>query len=600
MTTNLETVETPQIEAFTTNLSHKIQADRDDYVIIGRESETTHVIESLMRRTKNSPVLIGEPGVGKTAIVEKLAMEILDERVPSKIQGMEIVELSIAALQGPDFIHNFDNLLSELKANLDQYILFIDEVHMIMGAGDQQGSLDIGNLLKPALARGDFMIISATTADEYHQFIRKDGALDRRFQPVQVNEPSIDESIRIMSGLKPVLEDYYQMSIHQSALKNAITISNRYITAQYLPDKAIDLVEGAAARLVLEKGTELTTQDVLKQVEQVTGIPATSLNKTAAQRSLEFSKALEGRVMGQPRAIKTISKRVQKVSVGHNDPNRPLGVEFLLGPSGTGKTELVKTMAEVLFDSEDNMLRFDMSEYKDSSASSKFIERATSGIIKNPYTIVLLDEIEKASEDVFDLLLQILQDGVLTNAQGKTAVFRNAYIVMTSNEGFKFIDDQMNYKGIPEGEFDETNQDIIKGIEKELKNRFRPELVNRIDDTIIFNPLSKSAVRSITKKRLAEYAALVQKQNGWLVTYDQNVVEYIADTAYEPENGARPIGRTISRLIDNVIVTQVLERGLENPNAKYRIHIETKLPDDNESNSLFDRRALHFKRAPIS
>lgn len=590
--------ESTSIELFTSNLSKKIADKQDNFVIIGREAETSKVVESLMRRTKNAPVLIGEPGVGKTAIVEKLAIEILNERVPDKLKQMEILELSIASLQGPNFIKNFDSLISEMKQRRDDYILFIDEVHMIMGAGDEKGSLDMGNLLKPALARGDFMIISATTEDEYHKFIRKDGALDRRFQPVQVSEPSKNEAYHIMQGLKPGLESYYGLTIDNDALTHSIAISQRYITAQYLPDKAIDLVEGAAARLLINGQTRLTTDDILKQVEEVTGIPATSLSKSAAQRSLEFTEKLNQRVLGQTRATNTISKRVQKVAVGHNDPNRPLAVEFLLGPSGTGKTELVKTMAEVLFDSEEAMLRFDMSEYKDASAGEKFIERATAGILKNPYTIVLLDEIEKASEDVFDLLLQVLQDGILTNAQGKTAVFRNAYIIMTSNEGFEFIEDQMNYKGIPEGEFDETNNDIVQGIHDELLNRFRRELVNRIDDIIMFNQLSKTAIQAITEKRLKEFTELVHHENGWKISYDEQVVEYIADTAYEPENGARPIARTISRLIDNNLVTQILERGLVNPNAKYHVHISV---DDSKTkeNSMFDRRFLTFKRRPL-
>ena len=589
------------IEQYTTNLSKKIANKLDDYVVIGRKDETRKVIESLQRRTKNSPVLVGEPGVGKTAVVEGLAKQILENKVPERLLNTQIVSLNVASLQGENFSQNFERLLAELKEKRDKYILFIDEVHMIMGAGDSKGSLDMGNLLKPALSRGEFRVISATTSDEYHDFIEHDAALERRFQVVKVDEPNDIEAREIMMGLKPTFENYYDMHIDNEAIESSINISKRYINQHFLPDKAIDLVEGAAARLTLTNKKILETRDILDQVQEVTGIPTEQLSKSNIQRSLELSKTLNKRVLGQTRATNAISRRVQKVAVNHNDKKRPLAVEFLLGPTGTGKTELAKTMASVLFDDEDNMLRFDMSEYKDEHAVEKFIERATAGIIKNPYTIVLLDEVEKANPDVFDLLLQIFQDGILTNKRGKTAVFRNAYIILTSNEGFKFINDQMNYVGLPEGEFDSTNDSVMKGIKKELLNRFRPELINRIDDIVMFNQLNMNDVKAITRKRMQEYSEMVLKENGWKVIYDEKVIKYLAETAYEPENGARPIVRVIGNLIDSVISTQILNQQIENPNAKFIIKIDTIKNSSLglEEDSLYDDRKLQFSMKPF-
>lgn len=593
---------TTAIESFTTNLSSKIKTNPDKYVVIGREEETRKVMESLQRRTKNSPVLVGEPGVGKTAVVEGLAKKIIEGAVPERLKDVDVLTLEVASLQGENFTKNFEQLISELTNQRNKYILFIDEVHTIMGAGSNRGLLDMSNLLKPSLARGDFRVISATTSDEYHEYIEPDAALERRFQQVMVNEPSDDEAEVIMLGLKKSFEDFYGMVIADQAIKDSIYLSKRYINQHFLPDKAIDLLEGTAARLSLSGKQTLNSKDVLDQVQEVTGIPTETLSKSGVQRALELSKVLSKRVIGQIRATNTISRKVQKVAVGHNDPKRPLAVEFLLGPTGTGKTELVKTMASVLFNSEENILRFDMSEFIGAGAVDKFIERATAGIIKNPYTIVLMDEIEKASPAVFDLLLQVFQDGVLTDKRGKTAVFRNAYIIMTSNEGFKFINDQMKYGGLPEGDFDVTKRDIEKGIKKELQNRFRPELINRIDDIVMFNQLSTDAIQTITKKQLDRYASMVKNKNKWKITYTDDVVSFIADTAYDPENGARPVQRTINDLVDDVVSKQVLKYQIKNPNAIFEIHM-TIAKDESlnlAENSIYDPRKIKFGIRPIN
>lgn len=589
------------IEQFTTNLSQQVSENPEQYVVIGRDDETIKVIESLQRRTKNSPVLIGEPGVGKTAVVEGLTKRILNGDVPERLIGVQVLILEVASLQGENFTKNFEALIHELKENRDDYILFIDEVHTIMGAGASRGLLDMSNLLKPSLARGDFRVVSATTVDEYHEYIEPDAALERRFQKIMINEPSDDEAAIIMRGLKPSLESFYDLKIDDEAILSSIHLSKRYINDHFLPDKAIDLLEGAAARVTLEKKNSLVLDDILNQVQEVTGIPTESLSKSNVQRALELSEILSKRVLGQVRATDTVSQEVQKVAVKHNDPNRPLAVELLLGPTGTGKTELVKTMAQVLFDSEDNLLRFDMSEFVDAQAVDKFIERATAGIMKNPYTIVLLDEIEKASPAVFDLLLQIFQDGILTNKRGKQAVFRNAYIVMTSNEGFKFINDQMKYGGLPEGKFDVQDKGIERGIKKELQNRFRPELINRIDDIIMFNQLSMKSVQAITAKKFKEYAQMVKQENGWKILYDEEVIKYLAQNAYNPEEGARPVQRTINDLVDTVVSKQILKYQLINPMGKYvmRLRVAKNPGLQLEESSLYDDRKLKFLIKPL-
>lgn len=584
------------VEKYTTNLTERIRNNLDDYKVIGRDAETRKLIESLLRRTKNSPVLVGEPGVGKTAIVEGFILRQLEGKLPNRFDGVQVVQLSISSLQGPDFMKNFEGLLHELTDNRDKYILFIDEMHMIMGAGQSKGTMDMGNLLKPSLARGNFMVIGATTSDEYQTFIESDGALERRFQKIMVNEPSVKDAQTIMLGLKPSIERFHGITIEDAAINAAISLSKRYITEHYLPDKAIDLIDAAASRVVLDGKHQLKVADVDKQIEEITGIPTAALNKSNAVRALELPKVLNKRVLGQPRAINTVTAMVNSVLVNHNKAGQPLGSFFFLGPSGTGKTELVKSLAAVLFDDEQNLLRFDMSEYKEKNATTKFIQRATSGIRKQPYTILLLDEIEKANPNVFDLLLQILQDGILTDERGRTADFSNAYVVMTSNSGYKFIDDRMQYEGLPEGDYTVKDATFVKGVKKELLNKFRPEFINRIDEIVVFNQLTPAYLQDITRLRLNEYVKTVKQANNWQISFNDEVVEYIADTAYEPEYGARPIVRTIRDKVDKVVSQVILRKELEEPGTKYHLNLSIKKNEELHlsENSRYDDRMINF------
>ncbi|WP_419154752.1 AAA family ATPase [Weissella minor] len=593
--------ELPNIQRFTTNLTDKVNAKPDEFTVIGRDTEVRKLSESLLRKTKNSPVLVGDPGVGKTAIVEGFVKKQLNHELPEKLNRTEVIELSIAALQGPDFLQNFENLIQELKENRNDYILFIDEVHMIMGAGDDNGSLDMGNLLKPSLARGEFMVISATTQDEYQTYIEGDSALERRLQRITVLEPTIDHSIDIMNGLRHGFESFYNLTISDEAVRDSVLLSKRYDSEHFLPDKAIDLLESTAARLMLQGKKQLDYIDVADQVEEQTGIPASSITKSNVERAMNLTQTLDQRVLGQPRATETVAHNVQKVLVKHNNPGKPLGSMFFLGPSGTGKTELAKAMAQVMFDDETNMLRFDMSEYKEESATSKFIERATANIRRNPYTIVLLDEMEKANKNVFDLILQILQDGMLTNSRNKTADFSNAYIIMTSNEGFKYIEDKETYEGIPTGQFGIRDSEIMHDIKEELQHRFRPEFVNRIDDIVLFSPLNKAAIKEITTLRMNEYVAMVKQQNNWEIKYSTAVIDYIADTAYDPSYGARPVARTIREKIDNILSYYILYEQIQEPQARFLADIEV-VKDTTlglQDGSRFDDRKIEIKLSKI-
>ncbi|MDR3241725.1 MAG: ATP-dependent Clp protease ATP-binding subunit [Lactobacillaceae bacterium] len=580
------------IDRFTDDVTERISANPDKYVITGRDPEIQKVITSLTRLTKNSPVLLGEPGVGKTAVVEGFAKEILQTDTLATFANVHVVSLNIAALVGEHFTEYIDALIHELSEKRDDYILFIDELHMIMGAGDSNGSLDAGNILKPALARGDFRVIGATTLDEYHEFIEKDGALERRFQPIMVDEPSIDQTIYILNKMKPRFEKFYSIKVESDAIKSAVEKSVRYINDRFLPDKAIDLLDGASARIKLAKQDVLTADDILKELEIITGIPTSSLTKTSAERGLALRSVLSRRVLGQQRAINSVARAIRRTLVNHNDYGKPLASLLFMGPTGVGKTELAKATAEALFDDENKMIRFDMSEFNQESSGTVFADRAARQIKDNPYTVVLLDEIEKAHSAVFDLMLQIMQDGILTDSTGKTRSFKNALIIMTSNLGYKLINQQNELVGLTHDDFGHSDKSFMNNVSTELKNSFRPEFVNRLDEIVVFNQLDREDIKHITELKLSQYQAMIQRENGWELDYADDLVDYISNEGFDPANGARPIARAINLKLDDPIATLMLKEQQIAPNVAHQITITVEEPE--KRSERFDNRTLAF------
>ncbi len=621
------------LERYTTDLTRLAELGKLDPVI-GREEEIRRVAQILMRKTKNNPVLIGEPGVGKTAVVHGLAQRIVEGNVPDPLKERKILQLDIGALlAGSKFRGEFEDrlkaVIEEVRKMQDRAILFIDELHTIVGAGAAEGAVDAANLLKPALASGELRVIGATTLDEYRERIEKDGALERRFQPVFVKEPSVKETIQILMGLKERFEKHHDLRITDDAIKAAAKLSNRYITGRKLPDKAIDLLDEAcsAVRLKLsempeevkvlkERITKLTEEgriaaqyndfekagkikdeldqlikeyeskrakwieetgvddvvdqeDVAEVVSRWSGVPVTRLLEDEARKLLRMEEELKKRVKGQDRAIEVISDAVRRARAGLSDPNRPIGVFLFLGPTGVGKTHLARQLAWFLFNDENALLRIDMSEYMEKHAVSRLIgappgyigfERGgqlTEAVRRRPYQVILFDEIEKAHPDVFNIMLQIFDAGRLTDAQGHVVDFKNTIIIMTSNIASRvLLDTNLD---------DERKRSIL---EAELRKHFRPEFLNRITEIVIFKPLDMETIKEIVDLEMEGIKRALAEKNIEL-EIDESAREFLAKEGYSQEFGARPLKRTIERLVANELSRMIISGELkENSSIK--------------------------------
>lgn len=606
--------------------------------VIGREKEIQRVIQILSRRTKNNPVLIGEPGVGKTAVAEGLALEIAKGNVPEILKDKRVVSLDLTGMvAGAKYRGDFEE---RIKAAIDEVkkskntILFIDELHTIVGAGAAEGSADAANILKPSLARGDFQVIGATTLNEYRKYIEKDAALERRFQPVKVGEPTPEQAVQILKGLRDSYEAHHKVKITDEAINVAVTLSSRYIADRYLPDKAIDLIDEGASKVRLasltspdnvkeledeiadyekekasaineqdferaarlrdeqkelqtklddakkkwqeqQKGNsgEVTAEDIAKIVSEWTGIPVVQLTKEESERLLNMENVLHERVIGQSEAVTAIAKAIRRGRVGLKDPKRPVGSFIFLGPTGVGKTELCKALAEAMFGDENAMLRLDMSEYMEKHTVSKLIGsppgyvgfeeggQLTEKVRRKPYSVVLFDEIEKAHPDVFNMLLQILEDGRLTDSQGRTVDFKNTIIIMTSNVGARLITEKQSSLGFnSENENAEEGEkkDIKELVTGELRKVFRPEFLNRVDDIIVFNKLNKDEIKQIAVKMLKTLENRLDKMN-IKISFTDNAVSEIANKGFDENYGARPLRRAIQNEIEDPLSEQMLE-----------------------------------------
>ena len=606
--------------------------------VIGREKEIQRVIQILSRRTKNNPVLIGEPGVGKTAVAEGLALEIAKGNVPEILKDKRVVSLDLTGMvAGAKYRGDFEE---RIKAAIDEVkkskntILFIDELHTIVGAGAAEGSADAANILKPSLARGDFQVIGATTLNEYRKYIEKDAALERRFQPVKVGEPTPEQAVEILKGLRDSYEAHHKVKITDEAINAAVTLSSRYIADRYLPDKAIDLIDEGASKVRLasltspdnvkeledeiadyekekasaineqdferaarlrdeqkelqtklddakkkwqeqQKGNsgEVTAEDIAKIVSEWTGIPVVQLTKEESERLLNMENVLHERVIGQSEAVTAIAKAIRRGRVGLKDPKRPVGSFIFLGPTGVGKTELCKALAEAMFGDENAMLRLDMSEYMEKHTVSKLIGsppgyvgfeeggQLTEKVRRKPYSVVLFDEIEKAHPDVFNMLLQILEDGRLTDSQGRTVDFKNTIIIMTSNVGARLITEKQSSLGFNsenENAEESEKKDIKELVTGELRKVFRPEFLNRVDDIIVFNKLNKDEIKQIAVKMLKTLENRLDKMN-IKISFTDNAISEIADKGFDENYGARPLRRAIQNEIEDPLSEQMLE-----------------------------------------
>ena len=609
--------------------------------VIGRDEEITRTIQILSRRTKNNPVLIGEPGVGKTAIAEGLAQKIAANDVPEELQDKKLLSLDLSGMvAGTKFRGEFEerikNLLEEVKKD-GNVILFIDELHTIVGAGNAEGAVDAANIIKPALGRGEIRVIGATTLAEYRKYIEKDAALERRFQPVHVGEPTVEQSIAILKGLREKYEEHHHLKITDDAVTAAVELSHRYINDRFLPDKAIDLMDEAASRVRMdtqskspdlkaieeklatlakekaaavsaqdfEKAAQLrdiekgyreqaenerekqkreqktsrdsvTEEDIANVVSGWTGIPVMRLTEDEGERLLRLEETMHARVVGQEEAVSAVAKAIRRGRVGIKDPKRPIGSFLFLGPTGVGKTELCKTLAEAMFGDENAMIRIDMSEYMERHTVSRLIGappgyvgfdeggQLTEKVRRKPYSVVLFDEIEKAHEDVWNILLQILEDGVVTDSQGRHIDFKNTVIVMTSNVGAKEITNTGSKLGFSGENADDADRfaHVREAVMNELRRTFKPEFLNRIDETIVFRRLSESDIAEIARRMVAATAKRIAGL-GVTLTADESAIGKLAAVGFDPAYGARPLRRTIRSHVEDAVAEQILEGKLK-------------------------------------
>ena len=625
---------TPSLDEFGRDLTLAAQELRLDPVV-GREKEIERVIQILARRTKNNPVLLGEPGVGKTAVAEGLAIRIVNAEVPDVLDGKKIIQLDMGLLvAGTKYRGEFEERLKKIMDEIRQagnVILVIDEMHTLIGAGAAEGAIDAANILKPALSRGEIQVIGATTSDEYRRYIEKDSALERRFQPVIIDEPSEEDSIEILKGLKPKYEEHHGLIISDDAIVAAVKLSSKYVNDRFLPDKAIDVIDEASSKVRLkaskmcpeakelekelkelikqkedairnqefEEASQLrddeadlrdrirevsnqwreqnefnkptvTGEDIAQVIAMMTGVPVTKLTEGESERLLRLEDTLHERVIGQHDAIVAISKAIRRARVGLKSPNRPIGSFIFCGPTGVGKTELAKALAEAMFGSEDNMIRVDMSEFMEKHSTAKLIGsppgyvgyddggHLTELVRKKPYSVVLFDEIEKAHPDVFNIMLQILDDGRLTDSKGRHISFKNTVIIMTSNVGASMIQN-VSKLGFSTAE-DETKdkyEKLKETVSEEMKKAFRPEFLNRIDETIVFAHLSKEEIRQIVDLMLKDLLKrLAEKELNIEVT--DEVKDHLAENGYSEAYGARPLRRLIQRKLEDSLAEEIL------------------------------------------
>ena len=627
---------TPNLNSYGTDLTEMVRENKID-PIIGRGTEIERVIQVLSRRTKNNPCLIGEPGVSKTAIAEGLAQHIVEGSVPEPLKNKRVVTLDIASMIAGskyrgDFEERLKNVIEEVKKE-GNVILFIDELHVLVGAGSAEGAMDAANILKPSLARGEIQVIGATTLDEYKKHIEKDAALERRFQPIVVSEPSEEDAIAILKGIRDKYEAHHGVKISDEAIESAVRLSSRYIRDRFLPDKAIDLMDEAASKLRMknltappdlkskeeeikrvagekenavrnqdfekaatlrdrekalsaeleemkknwnsESGKEkltLTSEDIEDVVTQTTGIPVKKLVHEESERLLNMENILHNRVVGQNEAVNAVARAIRRGRVGLKDPKRPIGSFLFLGPTGVGKTELSKALAEVLFGDESAMIRVDMSEYMEKHTVSKMIGsppgyvgfddggQLTEKVRRKPYSVILFDEIEKAHPDVFNIMLQILDDGRLTDAKGRTVDFKNTVIIMTSNIGAKTITDSKKLGFTPaEDSFDKNQEKIRENVMDELKRSFRPEFLNRIDDIIVFKQLDRDDIKKIAAG-LCNSVVKSLKDLGIDLTVDDSAIDVLVEKGFDVTYGARPLKRAIQSLIEDKMAEKMLEK----------------------------------------
>ena len=533
--------------------------------VIGRDEEIRRSVQILSRRSKNNPVLIGEPGVGKTAVAEGIATYIAGSDAPDSMAGKRLVALDLPALLAGtkyrgDFEERVKAVLKDVKKAGD-VILFIDEMHTMIGAGSAEGAIDAANILKPALGRGEVQIIGATTPEEYRRHIEKDAALERRFQPVKIAEPSRSDSLKMLGAVRQGLEKHHGVKISDAALTAAVDLSARYINDRFLPDKAIDLADEAAAHIRVSGGGLVTAEDIAGVVSLWTGIPVANLSADETKRLCNMESILHRRVIGQNEAVTAVSRAIRRGRVGLSDPNRPIGSFLFLGPTGVGKTELCRALAEAVFGESEAMIRLAMSEYMEKHAVSKLIGsppgyvgyedggQLTERVRRKPWSVVLFDEIEKAHEDVWGILLQIMDDGRLTDSAGRVVSFRNTIIVMTSNVGAKSISDGRPRMGFTPDGGDEA-QLMRARINEELRRTFKPEFLNRIDETIVFRRLSRAEIRSIAERMLLTVAERF-KALGMTLSVPDQVVDFLAERGYDEKYGARPLRRAIRSMIED-------------------------------------------------
>ena len=630
---------TPTLDKYSRDLTTLAREGKFD-PIVGREKEIERVVQILSRRTKNNPCLVGEPGVGKTAVVEGLAQKIASEAIPDLLKGKRVVSLDLSSMISGtkyrgEFEERINKVIEEVRLAGD-VILFIDELHTIIGAGAAEGAMDASNILKPSLARGEIQLVGATTLDEYRKHIEKDAALERRFQPVQVDEPSEEETLEILRGIKDKYEMHHQVQITEEALSAAVKLSTRYIADRYLPDKAIDLLDEASSKVRLraftspanvknledellrlsqekeeaiineeyEKASKIKQkenevkekianakvewdakhtkssqvvgeEEIADIVSSWTGIPVKRLAEEETERLRNMEATLHKRVVGQEEAISAVAKAVRRGRVGLKDPNRPIGSFMFLGPTGVGKTELTKALAEAIFGDENAMVRVDMSEYMEKHTVSKMIGsppgyvgydeggQLTEKVRRKPYCVVLFDEIEKAHGDVFNILLQILDDGHITDAKGRKVNFKNTIIIMTSNIGARNIIAPKKLGFASSEDVNKSYEDMKKNVMEEVKRTFKPEFLNRIDETLVFHPLTSEQIREIANIMIKRLVKRISKNVGIEITLSEASLDFLGKKGYNEAYGARPLRRTIQTYIEDKLSDEILSGNIK-------------------------------------
>ncbi|HLR22260.1 MAG TPA: ATP-dependent Clp protease ATP-binding subunit [Pseudogracilibacillus sp.] len=643
------TASTSTLDSLAKDLTASAREGKVDPVI-GRDEEIDRIIQILSRRTKNNPVLIGDPGVGKTSVVEGLAQKIVSNEVPETLSNKRVMTLDMGTVvAGTKYRGEFEDRLKKVMEeirNAGNVIIFIDELHTLIGAGGAEGAIDASNILKPALSRGEIQCVGATTMDEYRKYIEKDAALERRFQPIQVEEPSLEETVQILHGLNDRYEAHHRVTITDEAIRAAAELSNRYITDRFLPDKAIDLIDESGSKVRLrsytippnlkelekeleevkkekdsavlsqefekaasyrdqeqklreklettknkwkeEQGQEdlsVTEEDIAAVVSSWTGIPVVKLTKDESNRLINMEKILHERVIGQEEAVNAVSKAIRRARAGLKDPKRPIGSFIFLGPTGVGKTEIARALAEAMFADEDAMIRIDMSEYMEKYSTSRLVGsppgyvgyeeggQLTESVRRKPYSVVLLDEVEKAHPDVFNILLQVLEDGRLTDSKGRLVDFRNTVLIMTSNAGASELQ-QNKYVGFNLGDENQEHKDMKSKVMDAMKKSFRPEFLNRIDETIVFHSLEKRHMKDIVKLMIDQVKERLHDQDLDFEITDR-AIEKIAEEGFDPEYGARPLRRSIQRNIEDLL-SEALLAGTIKKEDKVKVGLNNK------------------------